>query len=819
MNTHPIWDLVVSARDGSRHEYVVYSKTQSPLGVSVRKSEVAAAVADNPAQSGGTYSVRDQDQPAIVVSDWSLGAGQKSYEVEGSLAGRFHSSSAIDTAQKGELRLAHSGELVEDATSDGILLAALGFLWQAHTPAGEDPRASLKASSDGVTWQAVPYDGADPDDPINCIATDGEYVYVAMSNDGIWRVKDSDADGELADETATQWDDETGIVAMCYSGGYMYGAKANSVGYFTDAPAWNQISPAALAPSLATFGLAPSGTWAYWGVTSGGMTRVSRVQFDGTNEWFEDVAEFPTGFVGTCMASYLGNIYVGGYYECATENVGQGAVYLISGDTTTLLTTIGDNPDYSDDPTATDNDNRVWSLCPHAKDLYILTTRRVLRWDLDESGWVHVMDVPQGTASSLTWLTTGDLDYSGAAAPDAGTWTASGMGTVSNADGMLRIVTTAGNYKTYTAAPSGGDALSNATGTTMQVRIDDLAGDAGEFGFDDGTKECRVRVWQTYMPSHKGDGITSIWRFALGEYVGGAWDYSSRYWTTSTTTEPVVLRLTCAGSVAKLYVDDMLADTKTSLKTTGGSNSVYFGGGWSGGENGGDIKYDYVYIANTGAFTAGSEYAPSAIGTLAVMDNRIYAGINGIGHVRSEDTYAAAGWLRLSTSAAHSGSIEKTYLNIIIDHDPLRSGESISCGWYIDGVYTSGAPNTEGGSRTTFTVNQTGHNIGVVIGLASSTGLTTPIVRGVTVTFSFSRYRLHSYILDCRAGAENRRWNADPEAAIAHLFVVAEEGGIFEDRFSGSYAGSVETCELIQAERSGRGTLEGIVQLAVRELE
>jgi hypothetical protein len=93
------------------------------------------------------------------------------------------------------------------------------------------------------------------------------------------------------------------------------------------------------------------------------------------------------------------------------------------------------------------------------------------------------------------------------------------------------------------------------------------------------------------------------------------------------------------------------------------------------------------------------------------------------------------------------------------------------------------------------------------------------VVRGITLTYDFAKYRQHSYMLDCRRGCESGLWTYDPEKAITHLFTVGTQGGTFEDRFSGSYSGQVQSCEFVQAQRSERGTLEGIVQLVVRELE
>jgi len=256
----------------------------------------------------------------------------------------------------------------------------------------------------------------------------------------------------------------------------------------------------------------------------------------------------------------------------------------------------------------------------------------------------------------------------------------------------------------------------------------------------------------------------------------------------------------------------------TSLQTSSGTNAVFFGGGWDGSEVAGDISYDSAYISNDGAFPSGSEYGASTIGSIAFLENTAWIGVNGIGYVKSDMTHATEGWLQLSASSAHSGSMPKVYHSIIVDHEPLLATEGLACDWYIDGTLHIGADGVTDGARTVFTVEQAGRNIAPVLTLTGD-GTSTPIVKGITETFSFGHYRLHSYVLDCRDGSENGRWNYDSEVAIAHLFTVAEQGGTFKDRFSGDYSGVVERCDLVQAQRNNRGSLEGIVQLTVRELE
>jgi hypothetical protein len=117
-----------------------------------------------------------------------------------------------------------------------------------------------------------------------------------------------------------------------------------------------------------------------------------------------------------------------------------------------------------------------------------------------------------------------------------------------------------------------------------------------------------------------------------------------------------------------------------------------------------------------------------------------------------------------------------------------------------------------------FSVDRPGHSIAPIITLTGD-GTSTPVVRGVTVTYDFKRYLTHTYILDCRRQAGDGRWDEDPEDAINHLVDMASVGGTFESRFGGSFTGVVQELEFLEANRSRQGGIEGILSVAVRELE
>lgn len=812
MTLKPVYDLVATNREGESVGYFIYARHQSPLSVVARKPQLTGAVLDRPTDAGGTYSVRDQDQPALCVADWSKGAGQKSYEVEGAETAKFHSSSAIDTARKGELRLAKASALTAASTSTGIVFSALGTVFQSYT-------GPLVKGWDGSAFDTIGLTG--PTAQVLCFATDGQYLYASFGVDGIYRVKEEHGNANWDDETLALWcNPSESIVKMAYSGGYMYGATTSAVGYFDDTPAFNQLSQAVLNPVVSTFGLATAGNWVYWGTSKEGITKLYRVQFDGTNEWVEDVCDFPKGFVATSMAGYLGHVFVGGYYECATTNAGQGALYMVSEGTPNLLATIGENPDYSADPSSLDNDNRIWDLFPYGKDLYILATRRVLRWDLDDGGWVPVMTVPQGTSSSMTWVTTDDSDYDASvteAAP-ASPWEVSGSGTtvVAYSDPSLLVSCPAGTgaaSKVYTNTSI--SSLASATGTTLEVTVPAysiqgaVAKAVQTFGIDDGTHSVFFKV---YKQDTRNLCIerTSYWD-------DGTKDTAT---TAISVADPHTYRMTLASGVARIYCDGNYIGTITNPPAST-DERVYFGTDFSASVVLSRSYVDSVKVAANGAFAPGAEYGPSTIGTIAALDNKFFVGISSIGYVTSASTYETSGWLRLSTSAAKSGSLQKTYHSIIIDHDALAAPEGISVDYILDHSPTMLSATVSDQSdprRTVFSVDRPGHSIAPIITLTGD-GTSTPVVRGVTVTYDFKRYLTHTYILDCRRQAGDGRWDEDPEDAINHLVDMASVGGTFESRFGGSFTGVVQELEFLEANRSRQGGIEGILSVAVRELE
>jgi len=279
-------------------------------------------------------------------------------------------------------------------------------------------------------------------------------------------------------------------------------------------------------------------------------------------------------------------------------------------------------------------------------------------------------------------------------------------------------------------------------------------------------------------------------------------------------------RLTLKSGTAKLYCDSALLGQTTTLKTST-DERVYFGASYEASVVLSRVLYDSVKVSASGAYAPGAEYGPSSIGSIAAVDGKFFIGISSVGYVTSTTAYKTEGWLRVSTTAAASGSLEKTYHSIIVDHDPLGVAESIAVDYYIDHstVPLSATVSDQTDPRcTVFAVDRDGHSISPVITLTSD-GNTTPVVRGITMTYDFKRYLTHTFILDCRRGAGDGRWDENPEDAINHLIDMAKTGGTFEARLGGSFAGLVQELEFLEANRSAGGGIEGILSVAVRELE
>ena len=65
--TVPVHDLIVTV-DDTEVGYYVYTKAETPIEIDLSQPELPSTtvIPENPGQDGSYYSVRDQNQPAIL---------------------------------------------------------------------------------------------------------------------------------------------------------------------------------------------------------------------------------------------------------------------------------------------------------------------------------------------------------------------------------------------------------------------------------------------------------------------------------------------------------------------------------------------------------------------------------------------------------------------------------------------------------------------------------------------------------------------------------------------------------------------------------
>lgn len=433
------YDLIVS--DGSEeHGYCFLNSEQPSCVIEHSPIDVPTVTTSSPAQGGGPYDVTAaSDYKRLVLRSWHGGAGQESYDIgdwsgENSLVpSKFWASQNLDVSEKGILKLGPSvtAYTTDPTTIQGVTAAGLGVVWSSFDPAGADPRNQLRYSTDNVTWTPVVYSGDDPPGSVTALACDGQYEYAAFSGtNGVWRGKTTGDWTEYC-PVASGGD---GIVGLAFAGGYLYGAKgsssvASSAGYFNpdSSNAYTTLSPAFVNQTVTTVALVPIGNLCYWVTYGGSVTNVYLMQHDPTSgDVFQCVGTFPKGFRALCAHGYLGNLYIGGYWESYTSGRGIGAVYLLSGSDQNLLFQIG---------TDETQDWRVLFLSSYEKHLYFVCNGSIYKWSLVDGGYSHVCPVAGGvTPAGETW----DIHELMNAEPSAG-WTTTETGgtlTVDSADGQ-----------------------------------------------------------------------------------------------------------------------------------------------------------------------------------------------------------------------------------------------------------------------------------------------------------------------------------------------------------------------------------------------
>jgi hypothetical protein len=549
-------DLVITNNAGESHGYVLCLDRQygDPIAHTKAAPNVGMSNAATPAQAGGPYDVRDYDgDKAISHIDWTLGAGQVSLDADGATPFMFRDSSCIDISRPGELRLSRAVVDTPLAGTVGPMFSALGYLWK-----GNSLGALSYSSDEGATWVAC--DGYTSTAPISGWTTDGVRLYICIPSGATYTVYANTA----ADINTFAKFGSTGtaeaIRHICYYGGVLIGSTLSRAGVINKdtgvfAAAASALStPNFLNETMTTVGLVSAGNSAYWIVSQGAKAFVYALKLDPSANVMttEQYMEMPDGFVATCAMGYMSRVYIGGYYASATDGVGKGCIYICSDSEVGLLLELGESPENTAVPESIENDNRIFAICSASKDLYFLTNQAIYKWDIDGGGWSHVCDFPGAGSSQLvvvwdpgslySWdgqvATVPDAPHYGMPAGYTMTYTGTGTAAWSYLSNQALWSSSSGDKVCIaTGSPSGLDALSNTTGTTLQMYFGDSGNGVGSRGYYSSPS--------LYVPSYIGyirDGVRQMkWaycgttyyggytngRFILYEWNGTAWVYSS----------------------------------------------------------------------------------------------------------------------------------------------------------------------------------------------------------------------------------------------------------------------------------------------------
>lgn len=776
------YDVQLTNEDGDSCGFVLYSDADTPPWA--WKIEPTQLPTNNSQQTdnGDLYDIRDaNDYWRITYTDWCRGAGQATRDEADALPSKFWDAQRVNTETPGSFTLGPG--LVSYVTSPGDIegksIAALKnsdgdpVVFSSFTPAGSDPRATIRYSDDNVTWRAVTFDGTDPTGVVLCFTTDGQYVYAGIGSDGIWR-------GTASMSVAwTKWSTKAGIVALCYAGGYMFAADATTLYYFDATPTAQEIKNAGvtlgLGPSVTTAGLVANGNTVHWVVTNGQRSDVYEAWLDVSSgsvvPQFQHVCTFPTGFVARCAYSYLGVTYVGGAYEDVADK-GQGAIYAVMDGGLSILTTIG----------VAAEDWRVMSITAWGKSLYFLCNGSIWRWDLTKGGYAHYMGPFSSEAAAWDpW----DVEEEMTSEPTTG-WTRSG--TAGTFDGTGTIPSgTSYTYSDASSVTSGALEIGIPSGTASGSTYDQ-----GEFGLRNGSYEIAAKL---HSSTHIRSNVVEIVTADLLRTVVFA--------TGSAHT--ITLRI--IGGLGYVWADGVLIHSGLALPASTAKGCFFEG----------PIKIDYLHYAR--AYADAELSSVSVISACAdevwcpVADTAIYKG----------GGYTSSGWLKCSESTARMSTVPKyfAYLDVVLEQ-PLQGSEAVTAQVMIDGTTYDAGTFTEDGTLLTAPIDQTGIAAAPVISLTSAT--TAPVVKHVVLRFTpmSSSRGIYTFTANLNERAQSRDgaiWDIDPQTAID--FLRDSIGKVVDVDFYGLWLrGRIEEVTMRGAAMSRRGNAarQGIAQFTVREM-
>lgn len=823
------YDLTVQDSEGAGFGYALDWGQQSPFRLNVNTPDLSnSSMALT--QSGAPYSVRDvTDYWRMEVSDWSGGAGQTSYDNDDSSPSKFLDSKNVVISKKGEITLGPGFTEYSSASANGLTISALGKVFAAFDPAGSDPRASIKYSTDNVTWTAITYASTDPAGNVVAFATDGEYVYAAFdSTGGVWRGKASATDW-------TQFSTEAGIVALAFAGGYLYGAKGGAgtkceAGWFNSSTgAWTSLTAVLVAASTPV-ALSAVGNFVYLVTYNGSVSSVYTLQHS-TDNTFELLATFPTGFRARCAEGYLGVLYIGGCYQGSEDTKGTGAVYLIAGSDMTLLFTLG----------TPDDDYRILSMSAYMKSLYFIAHNSVYVWSLENGGYSHYADIGVSNSSVFAW----DVTETMTADPSAGwtvTNTANPPTATADGSGHLAVGRSSSPFTgTRTYKRSSADAaLLDATGATVKFNIlaphSPFAVPSTQWALTFGTQtdghsvQACAEVVYTRGTSYTDSAI----QFGICS-SGNSWMFGSPIASPPGLVIHEVL-LSTKGGLAWLLVNGSSYLGPVNTDTCTGDQKPFFIFGDANGNTTGawDLSVDGYAYSNDGPdpsisslpFTTTSVYSGAAV-----------AGVDGAGTYIGNNGSQLSGYLESSVSSFHMPSVQKYFRAVDVSH--LPGAGYIRVETFIDGKQSgddTGMITVLSGEETSHTwlINKTGSNVKTKITLQSLqmeytwpfshfVTIDAPVITSSVVRFVPHNSRpLHIFILDCRDEAtlnDDSTWDQPAKDALDFLLLKAASGEVctFQTFYGETFFGRIEDIQLLGTQNDA-SERQGSCQMQIRAL-
>lgn len=670
----------------------------------------------------------------------------------------------------------------------------------------------------GFNWTPVGFAGTEPTQKLTALETDGRYVYAAFHAAGT-------DNGEVRYGTAVDDADAwavfaatNNIVALCFCGGYLYGAQdkyntgaVSSVGWFNTSSSntYTQISlDGAIAQGAKTAALVGAGNFAYWVVTDGtSRSWVYRVQHSSTDT-FELVGEMPHGFIATCAHTHLGNLYVGGYVDMLATTAGdtnlpryEGALYLVGADN--AIERVVKLRSFYDEQTY---DSRVKGLASSGPYIYILSNEDVYVYDAIHGGWSHYADTLTSEVESeetirLDWLANGFFwdnfgvyarvpDFAKVIETNYPAWDTDSDGWVDV--GKVVVDTVAGadfkvigrmddrgvpcsvyhveakKYRRWTIDGLPTDAA------TAELYCGELKSQAACINICGTNKEVRVELQGLVSGGEVTKHIVRLGTMTNPD--GDVGDYIYRSATLNKAWH--MYRITFSGAGARVYVDgaQVLSASYDELRNVSGDDATRFrfAVGWPGNAQDNlvdeEVSFGQVKFTADGAFPPGfsssTVLTTTGMGDIATMQGVTLVpvpgdgdDIGGLDYINAQEI-AGSGYLETSDSAFHMG-VEKYFTSVTVEHSPLHAGQGLTIVPYIDDAGVGGTAATVGESLTVADVSATGKKIRVRVVL-SDDDPDRPYDERLRVFRVTSRFfpanspRLHTYYLNCREGVQCR---------------------------------------------------------------